>query len=189
MTAPRLLVVAGSTRPERAGLAVARWFADTAYARSDFEVVVADLAEVALPLLDEPHQAVERRYTHEHTRRWSAVVEGADAVAFVIPEYNHSFNAATKNAVDFLYHEWRQKPFAVVSYGGQSRGLRASVALRAVLTGLAMAPAGDVAISLLETPVADGVFVPSEAVTRAATRVLDQLAALAPLYRTLRDSA
>lgn len=186
MDRPRLLVIAGSTRPERVGLGIAQWFADVAYARSDLEVQLADLAEVDLPLLDEHRQAVERHYTQVHTKRWSAVVERADAVAFVIPEYNHSFNAATKNAIDFLYHEWRFKPFSVVSYGGQSRGLRASVALRTVLTSLAMAPAGDVAISLVDRPVIEGVFTPDEAVTRAALRALDQLAALAPLYRSLR---
>ncbi len=187
MPTPRLLVVVGSTRPGRAGLAVGRWFRDVAEARGDFEVELADLAEVALPLLDEARQAVERRYAHEHTRRWSEVVARADAVVFVTPEYNHSYNAATKNAIDYLYHEWRHKPFAVVSYGGQSRGLRASVALRAVLTSLAMAPAGDVAVSLNESPVEDGVFEPTGVVVAAATRALDQLSALAPLYRALRD--
>ncbi|HQU26129.1 MAG TPA: NAD(P)H-dependent oxidoreductase [Acidimicrobiales bacterium] len=187
MPTPRLLVVVGSTRPGRAGLAVGQWFRDVAHARGDLEVELADLAEVALPLLDEPHQAVERRYAHDHTRRWSEVVERADAFAFVTPEYNHSYNAATKNAIDYLYHEWRFKPFAIVSYGGQSRGLRASVALRTVLTGLAMASAGDVAVSLNERPVVDGIFEPTEAVAAAATRVLDQLSVLAPLYQALRD--
>ncbi len=187
MPTPRLLVVVGSTRPGRAGLAVAHWFRDVAEARGDLAVELADLAEVALPLLDEPRQAVERRYAHDHTRRWSEVVERADAVAFVTPEYNHSYSAATKNAIDYLYHEWRFKPFAVVSYGGQSRGLRASVALRTVLTGLAMVPAGDVAVSLAECPIVDGVFQPTEAVTTTATRVLDQLRTLAPLHRARRD--
>ena len=187
MPRPRLLVIVGSTRPGRAGRAVAEWFRDVAYARGDLEVELADLAEVDLPLLDEPHQAAERRYAHDHTRRWSAVVERADAFVFVTPEYNHSFSAATKNAIDYLYHEWRFKPFAVVSYGGQSRGLRASVALRGVLTSLAMAPAGDVAVSLVERPVVDGVFEPTEATSAAAGRVLDQLVVLAPAYRALRD--
>ncbi|MHB1905778.1 MAG: NADPH-dependent FMN reductase [Acidimicrobiales bacterium] len=182
----RLLVVVGSTRPGRVGLAVAQWFAAFARARRDLEVEVADLAQIALPLLDEPRQAVERRYAHDHTRRWSEVVDRADAVAFVTPEYNHSYNAATKNAIDYLYHEWRLKPFIVVSYGGQSRGLRASVALRTVLTSLAMVPAGDVAVSLSESPIVEGVFRPTEAVAAAAASALDQLSVLAPLHRALR---
>ena len=35
----------------------------------------------------------------------------------MIPEYNYGFNAATKNAIDYLNAEWRNKPAGIVSYG------------------------------------------------------------------------
>ena len=56
-------------------------------------------------------------YTHEHTRRWAALVNGVDAVVFVMPEYNRGYNAALKNAIDYLYAEWKGKPVACVGYG------------------------------------------------------------------------
>jgi NAD(P)H-dependent FMN reductase len=51
-----------------------------------FAVEFIDLAEVALPVLDEPNHPGLSRYTHEHTKRWSATVDRADAYVFVTPE-------------------------------------------------------------------------------------------------------
>ena len=69
--------------------------------RTAFDVHVADLAEIALPLLDEPHHPRLRRYEHQHTKDWSATVEASDAFVFVTAEYNHGYPAALKNAVDY----------------------------------------------------------------------------------------
>jgi NAD(P)H-dependent FMN reductase len=41
-----------------------------------------------------------------------------------MPEYNHSFSAALKNALDHLFIEWSDQPVAFVSYGGLSGGRR-----------------------------------------------------------------
>jgi NAD(P)H-dependent FMN reductase len=52
---------------------------------------------------------------------------------FVVPEYNHSYNAATKNALDYLAKEWAGKPVAFVGYGGVAAGARAVQALLPVV--------------------------------------------------------
>lgn len=134
-----LQVIIGSTRPGRVGLPVASWFAGRA-ASSAFDVEVVDLAEVALPLLDEPHHPRLGRYEHEHTRAWSATVRRGDAYVFVVPEYNYGYNAATKNAIDYLHAEWKNKPVGFVSYGGVAAGTRAVQALKQVVTTLSMVP-------------------------------------------------
>ena len=120
-----LLIIIASTRPGRVGLPVARWFEQHARAHGGLEVNVADLAEWNLPFLDEPNHPRLGRYTKDHTKRWSAEVDAADAFAFVMPEYNHAFNAPLKNAIDFLFAEWRHKPAGFVSYGGVAGGMRA----------------------------------------------------------------
>lgn len=185
-TRPLLQIIIGSTRPGRAGAPIAAWFYEHAKVRPEFDVELVDLADVDLPLLDEPHHPVLRRYTHEHTKRWSAIVSRADAYVFVIPEYNYSINAATKNAVDYLSHEWRRKPYGLVCYGGVSRGLRAAQILKASLTVMQMPWAGDVPIWLAATPVVDGVFRGDDALVESATALLDQLATFTPLYQQLR---
>jgi NAD(P)H-dependent FMN reductase len=71
--------------------------------RRPFDVEVIDLKEVNLPLLDEPNHPRLQQYTREHTRRWSETISRGDAYVFVHPEYNHGYNAALKNALDYLF--------------------------------------------------------------------------------------
>lgn len=140
MAKPRLLVVVGSTRPGRLGLPIARWFEGVARDDGRFEVALADLAEVDLPLLDEPGHPMLGEYVHEHTKAWSATVAAADAIVLVTPEYNHGYPASIKNALDYLHGEWRDKPVGFVSYGGVSGGTRSVGQLKPVVAALRMTP-------------------------------------------------
>jgi NAD(P)H-dependent FMN reductase len=90
--------------------------------------------------MDEPNHPIRRQYTKEHTFRWSALVDSADAFVFVMPEYNYGFNAQLKNALDYLNWEWRYKPVGFVSYGGVAAGTRAVQMIKPVLTTLRMMP-------------------------------------------------
>jgi len=137
MSRPRLQIIIGSTRPGRRGAAVGRWFHDLAGRHGRFDVELVDLAEADLPLLDEPQPPGRGPYAQEHTRRWSRTVSAGQAYVFVVPEYNHSYNAATKNALDFLNEEWRHKPVGFVGYGGIAAGARAILALTPVVVALA----------------------------------------------------
>ena len=66
MSKPTLQVVVASTRPGRVGPVVSDWFVRLAEEHGGFEVKVTDLAELALPLLDEPHHPRLRQYQHQH---------------------------------------------------------------------------------------------------------------------------
>jgi NAD(P)H-dependent FMN reductase len=132
----RLAVIVGSVREGRFGTTVANWFAGQAAGRTDMTVDVVDLAEIALPLempafggATAPGAA---RALAELTPRLAA----ADAFAVVTPEYNHSFPASLKNAIDWHHKEWHAKPVGFVSYGGLSGGLRAVEQLRVVFAEL-----------------------------------------------------
>ena len=184
-----LQVILGSTRPIRAGEPIARWVVEVASARADFDVELIDLASVNLPMLDEPHQPSHSNYQYEHTREWSATIQRGDAVIFVVPEYNHSFNAATKNALDYLYEEWRYKAAGIVCYGGGARGTRAAQHLKTVLLALKMVHAGDVAVGLSEAPVTDGSLGATPQMTRALQSLLDETARLSPRLRELREGS
>lgn len=135
----RLGVVVGSTRPGRRAGLVADWVdgcarRHAASTGAEVTVEIVDLAGFDLPLLDEPlPAAIGGGYAHEHTRRWSAAVAGFDGFVFVVPEYNHSYPAAVKNAIDYLFTEWHDKAVGFVSYGIQG-GVRAPEHLRAVMS-------------------------------------------------------
>jgi NAD(P)H-dependent FMN reductase len=136
----RLLIIIASTRPGRAGLPISEWVREEAVAHGGFSVAVADLAEIDLPMLDEPNHPRLHQYTLPHTKAWSATVAAADAFVFVMPEYNHGYPAPLKNAIDFLYREWQYKPVGLVSYGGVVGGSRAVQLLKPILAALKLVP-------------------------------------------------
>jgi NAD(P)H-dependent FMN reductase len=102
------------------------------------QFILLDLADFPLPHLDEPEPARGRRYTQEHTVRWSRVVNSCDGFVIITPEYNHSFSGVLKNALDYLHSEWENKAVGFVSYGGHG-GVRAVEQLRAISGQLKMA--------------------------------------------------
>jgi NAD(P)H-dependent FMN reductase len=187
---PVLQVIAASTRPGRRGIAVARWVQQLAEAHGGFDVELVDLAEVGLPVFDEPNHPRMQRYTHQHTKDWSATVDRADAYVFVTPEYNHSFPASLKNALDYLSLEWADKPAALVSYGGVSAGLRAATALKPVLAALRMVPVVEaVSVPFFARFLGDDdEFVPNSELEAGGKAMLDELARLAPALRGLRTT-
>lgn len=130
----KLAIIIGSVREGRLGPTVATWFATQARQRSDLDIDVIDLAEMPLgstaPSMSPPAQ-VQQALT-ELTPRLTA----ADAFVVVTPEYNHSYPAALKNAIDWHGPQFNAKPVAFVSYGGISGGLRAVEHLRLVFAEL-----------------------------------------------------
>jgi NAD(P)H-dependent FMN reductase len=188
---PNLTIIIGSTRPGRAGAAIAQWFAARAKDHGGFDVTVVDLAEVGLPLLDEPNHPRLQQYTRQHTKDWSATIDAADAFVFVTPEYNNGYPAALKNAIDYLHHEWRNKPVGFVSYGGVAAGTRAVQQLKQVVTALRMLPVYDSVnipfhAQLLDS---DRVLQPNEVMEKAADTMLDELVRTEAALRPLRPAA
>src|SRR5689334_8006169 len=136
----KLQVLIASTRPGRQGPAVGAWAVQQARANGKFEIEIVDLAEVNLPLFDEPKHPRFQQYEHEHTKRWSAIVARADAFVFVTPEYDFSPPASLINALHYLYNEWAYKPVGFVSYGGVSAGTRGVQITKSTVTALKMIP-------------------------------------------------
>ncbi|WP_432588967.1 NAD(P)H-dependent oxidoreductase [Streptomyces sp. HD1123-B1] len=130
-----LTVIVGSVREGRFGPVVAQWFTERAAEDGRFAVHLVDLADIPLPLTlpaappafdPEPPRPAGME---ELTRR----IADADAVVVVTPEYNNSFPASVKAAIDWHYAEWQAKPVGFVGYsGGASGGLLAAEQLRHV---------------------------------------------------------
>ena len=187
MSKPVLQIIICSTRPTRVGKAVGDWFAEAARTHGQLEVQVSDLAEINLPLLDEPHHPFLQKYEHEHTKQWAARIAGSDAIVFVTPEYNYGIPAAGKNALDYLFHEWGNKPVGFVSYGGSSAGIRAVQMFKQVVTTVGLHPMGaTVAIPFIGEKVEAGTFTANAEEREASTALLDELAKTAPVLAQLR---
>ncbi|MCW3066053.1 MAG: NADPH-dependent reductase [Solirubrobacterales bacterium] len=187
---PDLSIIIASTRPGRAGLPIGTWFAERARVHGGFDVRVIDLADVNLPMYDEPDHPRLRRYRNRHTKNWSATIEAADALVFVTPEYNHGYPASLKNAIDFLHEEWAYKPVGFVSYGGVAAGTRAVQQLEPVVCAVRMIPV----VAAVNIPFHpqflddEGRVQANEIMEQAAVAVLDELGRTEAVLRPLRPA-
>jgi NAD(P)H-dependent FMN reductase len=184
----KLQVIVGSTRPGRIGPSVAKWFAEFAEQHSEFEVELVDLADFHLPIYDEAAHPRMQQYEHEHTKRWSAKVQAADAYVFVTPEYNFGPPPALLNALNYLYKEWNYKPCGFVSYGGLSGGMRAVQMEKLLVTTLKMMPMVEaVALPMVWNHLTEaGQFASNELVDDSAKGMLAELGRWATALKPMR---
>ncbi|MEJ6783992.1 NADPH-dependent FMN reductase [Aminobacter sp. Piv2-1] len=184
----RIGIILGSTRPGRRGIQIASWVLDTARAYGSAEYELVDLADHNLGNLDEAGNPNHQLYEHAHTQKWGELVESFDGYMFIVPEYNHSFPGALKNALDYVYREWNNKAAGIVSYGGWAAGVRAAEALRLVLAELQVATVrAQPAVPLIPT-FSSGVFVPSDGIAASVVSMLDQLIAWSSAMRSVREA-
>ncbi|MBV7408022.1 NADPH-dependent FMN reductase [Maritimibacter sp. DP1N21-5] len=172
----KIKIITASTRPGRIGPVVTDWIAGVARERAAFDIDVVDLAELDLPLMNEPKHPSMQDYQHEHTKRWAAIADEADGFIFVTPEYDFFPPASVVNALQYLLLEWSKKPAAVVSYGGVSGGLRSMQVLRGLMGNLNMvALSKSIPVPFVHRMVKDGVLEPNEAMIDGAKLMLDEL--------------
>jgi NAD(P)H-dependent FMN reductase len=126
----RVAVITASTREGRFGPVVAGWFTGVLNGRADMNLDAIDLADTDLPA------TVDFAAADPRVAGFAERIGAADAFVVVTPEYNHSFPAPLKHALDFVRAEWQAKPVAFVSYGGMGGGLRAVEQLRLVFAEL-----------------------------------------------------
>ena len=191
---PELGIVLASTRPNRVGAPVGRWFAERAKQHGKFEIQVVDLKEIALPPMDEPNHPLKRLYLNEHTKAWSRTVGALDALVFVIPEYNYGMPPALLNAFDYVSLEWHYKAAGFVSYGGVSGGTRSAQMCRLTASSLKMMPIPEQVHLPFVAKLVDssGNLDPGAAQDESAIRMLDELLrwteALAGMREDLRKT-
>lgn len=133
----KLQIIIGSNRPQRVSHLLAPWVANEAKNLADTEVEIIDLADYDLPFLDEP---ISPQYNPD--RKPNVVAKKlldkfgeADAFVLITPEYNRSYSAVLKNALDYIDFQFKQKPVALVAHGSTG-GAQAIGHLRGVLPGL-----------------------------------------------------
>ena len=100
MAMHKLKVIATTTRPGRKGISVANWIMELVQEDSEINAELLDLARINLPFLDEPNHPRLKQYQHEHTKKWSAMIDESDAFIIILSEYNFGFPAPIKNALD-----------------------------------------------------------------------------------------
>jgi NAD(P)H-dependent FMN reductase len=138
----KIHVILGTTREGRFGDKPAHWIRDFLNRDARLEAEVVDLRDWPLPMFDQPRsptRVTDGNYGHPLANQWAAKNAEADGFVLTAAEYNHGYSAVLKNALDWIYREWRRKPVSFVAYGGVG-GARAVEQLRLVAVELQMAP-------------------------------------------------
>lgn len=183
----KIAVVIASSRPERSGPTVAAWVMEGTRNRKAATYDLVDLAEQALPNLDEPEPASSGNYTQAHTQAWAKKVAGYDAFIFVTPEYNHGIPGQLKNALDFVYAEWNDKVAGIVCYGSNG-GFRAAEQLKLTLNELQVAVVrAQVELSTFDDMDPSGAMTPRDYQPAKRKTLLTAVERWAGALRTLRN--
>lgn len=190
----KILVILGSTREGRFGDKPASWIRDFLAQDARLDVELVDLRDWPLPLFDQPKgpsRVTDGNYGHPLANEWAKKIAAADGFVLTVAEYNHGYSAVLKNALDWIYAEWRRKPVTFVGYGNVG-GARAVEQLRQVAVELQMAPLkfavhlpGPLYLALMnqKAPVDAAAFAPVE---QAAAALRDDLAWWADSLREAR---
>jgi NAD(P)H-dependent FMN reductase len=132
--------------------------------------------------------SLKGEYSIELAKEWSKKIAPMDAFIIVTPEYNHGYPAVLKNALDYLYAEWNEKPVAFVSYGSVG-GARVVEQLRLVVAELRMADIREsLHIMRVSSLITDCIFKPEEFHEKKTAAMLAQLDWWAKALKTARES-
>lgn len=127
----KIIIVTGSARPTSISHAIAPLVERALNAYEEVSAEVVDVATLELPFMDAPVPPSHEDFvaSDQHVKDWTTLVAEADAVVLLTPEYNGNVTAIQKNAIDWIYKEWAEKPVALIGYGWYEHS-RAHAALR-----------------------------------------------------------
>jgi len=109
-------VIIGSTRQGRFSEKPAQWILQQLRKRDTIEARLLDLRDFPMPFFDQPTPpAMPGRppYEQEVVKKWTAQIGASDGFVFVTPEYNYGPSAVLKNAIDWVYPEWKPQSYCV----------------------------------------------------------------------------
>lgn len=133
-------ILSGSTRLNRQSHRVALALEKIINAQGIHTAEVLDLARYDFPVMEE----VLQRHPNPPAglADFAGRIRQSDAFLFVSPEYNGSYTAALKNAVDYLKErEFAGKVIGVVSVStGMLGGIRAALAMQQLVLGISGYP-------------------------------------------------
>jgi chromate reductase, NAD(P)H dehydrogenase (quinone) len=128
-------VILGSVREGRNSYFPAKLLVEKII-QAGYESQLVDFKELPLPFVNSPLEPSDynKKYPDPFVQKWSDIADKADAFVLVAPEYNYSYSGVLKNALDWLWPEFKYKAFGFVGVStGQVGGARAIAQLRAVI--------------------------------------------------------
>jgi len=115
-----ILLIVGTSREGRKTNRAAE-LVKNRFKSDGFDVEIFDPKENRIPFLSKRRNQTEE--PHENVEKLGSMIESADCVIPVTPEYNHGIPGELKNMLDHFYPEYEEKSFSYITtssggYGG-----------------------------------------------------------------------
>lgn len=174
-------VIIGTSRPKRESINVAQLLKEMLDEHEDVETAMVDPKDHDLSLDGNDEENKIDDYTQ--------LIERADGLFLVVPEYNHSFPASLKGLLDKELGAYMHKPAAMAGVsGGGFGGVRAIESLLPVLRELGLvASSVDLIVSRVQDKFDDDGQLLDDGLKGSASQAIDELLWLAQTLRLGRD--
>jgi NAD(P)H-dependent FMN reductase/ribosomal protein S27AE len=184
MNEPRRLnipVILGTSRKGRASVHAANLLADLLNRRVGVRSEVIDIASLPLPV-DDAGEAIK-------SAAFSSVMDAADGLVIVAPEYNHSFPGLLKHALDSCLKEYIHKAVGLVGVSaGPFAGIRVVQNLLPVMRELGLVTIfWDINIGQVSKVFAEDGRLLDEAFVRRSDRFIRELIWMSKVLRYGRE--
>jgi NAD(P)H-dependent FMN reductase len=127
-----IIIISSSIRMERKSHRVALYFEKYLRENKLATTEILDLKSYNFPIFEE--RLKFQKEPLPQTLEFANKIIASDGVIIITPEYNGSFPASLKNAIDLLYDEWFHKPIAISTVSvGVFGGSQALISLQFVL--------------------------------------------------------
>ncbi len=127
-----IVIISSSVRRERKSHRVALYFQTYLQENNLATTEILDLKEYHFPIFEDTIKTLPKPSVK--VLDFASKVKSANGIIIVTPEYNGSFPASLKNAVDLLYDEWHGKPISISTVsGGIFGGSQALISLQFIL--------------------------------------------------------
>jgi NAD(P)H-dependent FMN reductase len=132
----KISIISGSTRINRQSHRVSIHLSEALKSINHHEIHLLDLAEYQFPMFEEV--LIKHPNPPKGLAEFAEIIATSDAYIFVSPEYNGSYSASLKNALEYLKeNEFFKKVVGVasVSAGGLG-GIRGAVQMQQLVLGI-----------------------------------------------------
>lgn len=135
----KITILYGAIREGRLSIRAARAIDKALRESGKADVTFVDVKEYDLPLME--NRLKDMKDPLPDVVKVGKMIEDADGLIFVTPEYNNSYSGTLKNTVDYYTKEWGKKPIGIVcGSNGKQGGINASNLLQLLVLAIGAFP-------------------------------------------------
>lgn len=170
-----IAIVSGSIRIGRKSHHVAKYLKSYIDGNKIGSSEIVDLQELKIPMLEDTHQVEEN--PSESMQRFKEQISKADAVIVIAPEYNGSYPATLKNAIDLFSGDFYRKPIGIVGVStGDFGGVLGIVQLQSLFFKIKAFPTTMMPVSRVDENIdANGTAIKKELIDKRTSAFMKEL--------------